>query len=100
MERFQFLGVDIGAIALGKAEKENREFARAIGDKRPVAAASPLPRAPHALFENAATKISIDQAPNCSINRLNQARVCYPLPGGEFGEELGFKYALCSSPVL
>jgi len=78
---------DVVPLALGEAEQEHREIPKPAGDQRSVAAAAPFARPRHALLDEAAAQIRVDEAALRPRDRLDKALVDDPLVSRKLGEE-------------
>ena len=78
---------DVVPFALGEAEQEHREIAEPAGDQRSVAAAAPFARPGHALLDEAAAQVCVDEPAFRPRDRLDKALVGDPLAARELGEE-------------
>jgi len=74
-------------LALGEAEQEHRKIAEPAGDQRPVAAAAAFARPRHALLDEAAAQVCVDEPAFRPYNRLDKALVGDPLASRELGEK-------------
>src|SRR5581483_2336066 len=84
--------VDVVPVALGEAVEEHRPRAGPERDDRAEAAALALALAGHALLDEAAAQIGIDQALADIAHRLGQGRIVDPLPPLKPRERLALEH--------
>jgi len=87
----QFMIADVVAIALCEAEEEHCEIAGAVGDERPMAAASPLALSRDPLLDDAAAKIGVDKSALRPFDGLHQTGVGDAFAHRESGEQSGLE---------
>jgi hypothetical protein len=77
---------------------EDATLADPPNDDRSIATAAPLSGPGHALLNEAATEIGIDNASFCSLDRFTKAIICDPLPAREPREFLRLEDSHGPSP--
>ena len=83
----QLVVADVVPLALGEAEQEHREIPEPAGDQCPLAAAAAFARPGHALLDEAAAQVCVDEPAFRPRDRLDKALVGDPLAARELGEE-------------
>lgn len=94
----QFVGVDIRTLVLGKTEQEDRAIG-AKAEQQAKAAPPPLARSRHALLDDPAAEIGIDQTTPCARNGLDETGVIDAVLPGETREILRLEDTHASSMV-
>jgi hypothetical protein len=98
LQPYQLVIVDVVALVLGEAMKENGAHPLAVDEKNPVPARAALAFAREPLLDNATTEIGINEATLSALDGIAQAVVINPLLAGKTTETLGREDSHDTSP--